>query len=84
MRADMWRDGEMAAEEHVLRMSLYFTHELVSLLEQAGFDDIALSGEYTDDEPDADTDFVVFIAKKPIEVRGGKLAERRTKTAGRG
>jgi hypothetical protein len=32
---------------------------------RAGFDDIALRGDYTDEEPDADTDFVVFIAKKP-------------------
>jgi SAM-dependent methyltransferase len=64
MRADMWRDGEHEAEEHVLRMSLYFTPELVSLLERAGFDDITLRGDYTDEEPNADTDFVVFVAGK--------------------
>jgi SAM-dependent methyltransferase len=66
MRADMWRDGEhVAAEEHILRMSLYFTHELVLLLELAGFTDVTLRGDYTDEEPDADTDFVVFSARKP-------------------
>jgi SAM-dependent methyltransferase len=66
MRADMWRGGEhVAAEEHLLRMSLYFTHELVSLLELIGFTDVSLRGDYTDEEPDADTDFVVFIARKP-------------------
>ena len=66
MRADMWRDGEhVAAEEHVLRMSMYFTRELVSLLELAGFTDVTLRGDYTDEEPTADTDFVVFIARKP-------------------
>ena len=64
MRADMWRDGVHEAEEHLLRMSLYFTPELVSLLERAGFDDIMLRGDYTDEEPNADTDFVVFIARK--------------------
>jgi SAM-dependent methyltransferase len=64
MRADMWRDGEHAAEQHVLRMSMYFTHELVSLLELAGFTDVALRGDYTDEEPSPDTDFVVFIARK--------------------
>ena len=64
MRADMWRNGEHESEEHVLRMSLYFTPELVSLLERAGFGDISLRGDYTDEEPDADTDFVVFIARK--------------------
>jgi SAM-dependent methyltransferase len=69
MRADMWRDGEhVAAEEHVLRMSLYFTNELVSMLEHAGFTDVALLGDYTDEEPGADTDFVVFIASKPAEL----------------
>jgi SAM-dependent methyltransferase len=66
MRADMWVGGEhVAAEEHVLRMSMYFTHELVSLIELAGFTDVMLRGDYTDDEPGADTDFVVFIARKP-------------------
>jgi SAM-dependent methyltransferase len=66
LRADMWRDGEHAAsEEHVLRMSLYFTPELVALLERAGFADIELRGDYVDEAPDADTDFVVFIARKP-------------------
>jgi len=64
MPADMWRNGEHESEEHVLRMSLYFTPELVSLLERAGFGDISLRGDYTDEEPDADTDFVVFIARK--------------------
>jgi SAM-dependent methyltransferase len=66
MRADMWRDGEhVAEEEHVLRMSLYFTHELVLLLERVGFTDVTLRGDYTDEEPNADTNFVVFIARKP-------------------
>ena len=66
MRADMWRDGEhVAAEEHVLKLSLYFTNELVSMLERVGFTAVTLRGDYTDEEPDADTDFVVFIARKP-------------------
>ena len=66
MRAEMWRDGEhVAAEEHVLTMSMYFTHELVSLLELAGFADVILRGDYTEEEPGADTEFVVFIARKP-------------------
>lgn len=69
MRADMWRDGEhVAEEEHVLRMSLYFTHELASLLELAGFTDVTLRGDYTEKEPDADTEFVVFSARRPAEL----------------
>jgi SAM-dependent methyltransferase len=66
MRADMWRDGQhVAAEEHVLRMSLYFTHELAALLERAGFTDVSLRGDYRDEQPTSDTEFVVFRAKKP-------------------
>jgi SAM-dependent methyltransferase len=66
IRADMWRNDEHTAEEHVLRMSLYFTHELVSLLKEVGFADVSLRADYTDEEPDADTDFVVFVARKPL------------------
>jgi len=29
---------------------------------------VTLRGDYTDEEPDADTDFVVFIARKPAEL----------------
>jgi len=66
MRADLWRAGEhVATEEHVLRMSLYFTHELAALLELTGFSGVTLRADYTDEEPGPDTDFVVFIAKKP-------------------
>ena len=73
MRADMWRNGEHVAEEHVLRMSLYFTHELAAMLERAGFSDVSLTGDYTDEEPNSDTEFVVFRARKP-----------RTEATGRG
>ena len=52
-------------EEHVLRMSLYFTHELAALLELTGFIDVTLRADYTDEEPGPDTEFVVFIARKP-------------------
>jgi len=66
MRADLWGAGEhVATEEHVLRMSLYFTHELAALLELTGFSGVTLRADYTDEEPGPDTDFVVFIAKKP-------------------
>jgi SAM-dependent methyltransferase len=66
MRADLWRDGEhVAGEEHRLSMSLYFTHELVAMLERAGFADVTLSGDYTDEEPTADSAFVVFRATRP-------------------
>jgi hypothetical protein len=48
---------------------LYFTQELVWMLERAGFNEVALRGDYTDEEPDANTDFVVFVARKPGKPR---------------
>jgi SAM-dependent methyltransferase len=66
MRAWMWRDGELVAEEeHRLDMTLYFTHELELMLESAGFVDIELFAGYTDAAPTADDDFVVLAAHKP-------------------
>jgi SAM-dependent methyltransferase len=66
MRAWMWRDGELVAEEeHRLDMTLYFTHEIVLMLERARFDDVELRAGYEDRAPTADDDFVVFIARKP-------------------
>lgn len=66
MRGFMWRDGRLVEQdEHVLKMTLYFTHELRMMLERAGFSDIVLRGDYTDDGPTGDTEFVIFIARKP-------------------
>lgn len=67
MRASMRRDGELEAEdEHVLVMTLYFTHEIVLMLEQAGLVCVELRAGYTGAEPTRDDDFIVFIAKKPM------------------
>jgi SAM-dependent methyltransferase len=65
MRAWMWRDGELVAEEeHRLDMTLYFTHEIVLMLEQAGFVDVELRAGYEDRPPAADDAFVVFVAHR--------------------
>ena len=70
MRALMRRDGELVAEdEHVLAMTLYFTHELLLMLEQAGFVDVELRAGYTDAAPTSDDDLVVFIATKAMDGR---------------
>jgi SAM-dependent methyltransferase len=69
MRAWMWRDGELVAEEeHRLDMTVYFTHEIVLMLELAGFVDIRLRAGYEDRAPTGDDDFVVFVARKPAIV----------------
>jgi SAM-dependent methyltransferase len=65
MRAWMWRDGELVAqEEHLLKLTLYFKDELVLLLEQAGFDQVEVLGQYNDATPTSDDDFLVFVARK--------------------
>ncbi len=66
MRAWMWRNGELVAEEeHALELNLYFTHEVQLLLERAGFVDVELRAGYEDRSPTPQDDFVVFVAHKP-------------------
>jgi len=35
------------------------------MLERTGFVDIAVRGDYTDEQPSGDTAFLVFIARRP-------------------
>ena len=65
IRASMWRDGELVAEEeHVLAMTLYFTHEVTLMLERSGFSQIELRAGYKDGPPTGDDEFVVFLARR--------------------
>jgi hypothetical protein len=65
MRAFMWRDGELVAEEERrLTMNLYFRDELVLMLERAGFVDVEVRGQYNDLEPTPEDDFLVYVARK--------------------
>lgn len=62
---EQWRDGEpIAQEEHILRGCMYFKNELVMMLEQAGFRDVAVYGAYTEAEATADQGELVFSARK--------------------
>ena len=61
----MWHDGDsVAEEEHAITINLYFSRELVLMLEQAGSRDVELLAGYEDREPDRDDDFVVFLARR--------------------
>jgi SAM-dependent methyltransferase len=65
IRALLWRDGELVAEEEgSLKETFYSTDELQLLLERAGFVDIEIRGALTDRAPVADDDFVVFLATR--------------------
>jgi SAM-dependent methyltransferase len=75
IRGFMWRDGRLVGrDEHVLKMTVYFTNELRLMLERAGFTDIDMRGDYTDEEPTRGTGFVVFIARKPLRRSGRSRA----------
>jgi hypothetical protein len=66
MRAGIWRSGELVQEEeHALRINFYFKNELLLLLERAGFIDIVVHGDHREEAATRDSDFVVFIAKRP-------------------
>ena len=66
IRGDMWRAGELVESGiHRLHLNLYFKNELVLMLERAGFVDVDVRGGYTEAEPSATDDFLVFIARRP-------------------
>lgn len=67
IRGYMWRGGQLVEQDaHVLKMTLYFTNELKLLLERAGFSEVGIHADYTDDEPTSETTFVVFTARKSV------------------
>jgi SAM-dependent methyltransferase len=68
MRARMWREGELVADEqHVLTMRSYFRDEIVLMLERAGFSGVEVRGQYDDRPPSPDDDFLVYLARRGEE-----------------
>ncbi|MDP9296422.1 MAG: class I SAM-dependent methyltransferase [Actinomycetota bacterium] len=65
MHAEMWRGGDLVAEEdRRLTEHLYFRDELVLMIERAGFGDVRVEGGYEGEGATPDHDFLVYIAKK--------------------
>jgi SAM-dependent methyltransferase len=65
MRAERWQDGQLVAEEeYTLKDTIYFKNELLMMLEQAGFADITIRGDYTEAVATPEHDVLVFIARK--------------------
>lgn len=65
IRAFLWRDGELVAEEEgSLKETFYSAEEIEMMLRKAGFVDVEVRGALSDRPPAADDDFVVFIARK--------------------
>lgn len=64
LRAEKRRDGQLVAtEEHVLSMRGYLRDELLLMLERAGFREVDVHGDYTDEPPTPEHRFLVYIAR---------------------
>jgi len=65
IRVSLARDGDVVAqEEHSLQECLYFRNEVLLLLAQAGFNDVAVYGDYTDRPPTSEDGIITFVAVK--------------------
>lgn len=66
MRARVWRDGKVIAEEtHRLIENEYFSQELLLMLEIAGFREIEMVGAYGGKPATADDPVIVIIGRRP-------------------
>jgi SAM-dependent methyltransferase len=65
LRARLWRNDELLKEEkHTMRYEEYGMNELLLMLQQAGFADIRIFGDYSDEPATADHTGLVFVCKK--------------------
>ena len=65
MRARLWHDGAIVAEEEdSLLECLYFAQEVAGMLESAGFVDVAIEGRWTGEPARADDGTVVFVGRR--------------------
>jgi SAM-dependent methyltransferase len=63
VRLEKWLNGELVASEaYTLRGNFYFKHELLLMLNIAGFREITVSGGYTDEPANSDHEDLVFTA----------------------
>jgi len=63
VRLEKWQSGKLvAAEEYALRGNIYFKQELLLMLKVAGFREISVRGDYTDQPATADSKELVFRA----------------------
>jgi len=65
IRIEKWQDGALVAqEERTLRGNMYFKNEVIYMLQAAGFEDIEISGDYTDQPATADNTELNFIGTR--------------------
>ena len=67
VRLRLWSDGELVREEeYSLSESLYFAQEVLLVLDEAGFRDVAIEGGFTGQPATADDGMVAFVARRPV------------------
>jgi SAM-dependent methyltransferase len=65
IRVRLWRRDEVLQEEiHTQRLDDYTKNELVLMLERAGFNDIQIFGDFSDEQANADHYNLVFVCRK--------------------
>lgn len=65
LRARLWRNGELLEEQvHTQRYEEYGKHELVMMLERAGFSDIQIYGDYSKETATSDHKELIFVCRK--------------------
>jgi SAM-dependent methyltransferase len=65
IRARLWRGGQIVKEEaYRIQLSLYFAQEILLVLAQAGFRDVAVERDSTGQPATADDATVAFVARK--------------------
>lgn len=63
---ELWRDGELVAiETRPLTLRLYLDAQVRGMLADAGFELVAVHGDYQPAPPTGDTAFFVYHARKP-------------------
>jgi len=63
VRLEKWQSGKLiASEEYTLRGDMYLKSELLLMLKVAGFREIIVRGDYTDEPATSDHEELVFIA----------------------
>jgi SAM-dependent methyltransferase len=65
IRAFLWRGNELVKEEqYTLLERVYIRNELLAMLAIAGFEDIQVLADYTEKAASADSDILVYIARR--------------------
>lgn len=65
MRAERWQGEQLLGEEErTLTSNIYFKNELLMMMKQAGFDEVTVRGDFTEQEATPEQGVLVFIARK--------------------